>query len=185
MKIKLAICLLSGSFLIACSDTSPQIEVADSRPDSPPKIIKGKDSRDVVQFDTGNREMDYAMTEATATLSRFFSAFKEPQSNQTRFNLKIGLNSPSGQEFVWVDDVAQDGVKFTGTLLDQPYYSQEYTRGSPLTFSLTDIVDWAYIEDGLLIGGYTLRVMFKQYPESQREEIQRQLGYKIDLNHGA
>lgn len=129
--------------------------------------------------------MNAAMETGAKTIGRFFSAHEMPRSNQERFNVKIRLRTGPRVEYIWVEEIERENDgSVTGLLQNQPAISRTHRLGDRVSFSIGDIVDWAYIEDGYLIGGFTLRVMFEQYPQKQRTELQEKLGYRIDPSKG-
>jgi uncharacterized protein YegJ (DUF2314 family) len=149
------------------------------------RIGPGADSKDVVAFSSGDEAMNHAMQKGRQTLDRFFAAYAAPSPQQERFSLKVALRSGTGVEYIWLEhlQLADDGA-ISGVLLNQPSYSTEHRPGDRIAVNTNDVVDWSYIEDGYLVGGYTLRVMFERYPQERRETLQRQLGYRIDQNKG-
>jgi len=147
-------------------------------------VISGADGKDVVSVDSGNLAMDKAMQQARQTLDRFFAAHSAPGPMQQRFNLKVPLRAGNRVEYVWIDEVRIEDTSISGILLNAPFYSTAHKQGDRVVVPRTEIVDWSFIDEGYLVGGYTLRVMFEKYPMDQREALQRQLGYRIDLNKG-
>lgn len=148
-------------------------------------VVEGADGKDVVQFQPGDAAMEAARKKGRATVDRFFQAVDDKKPSRERFNLKIALRSNAQLEHIWLDEIsAPEGGDVSGVLLNQPFYSSAHRQGDRISVARDDIVDWSYIEDGYLIGGFTLRVMFEQYPEAQRGELQENLGYKIDPSRG-
>jgi len=148
-------------------------------------IRPGTDDNDVVSFSSGDPAMDKAMRQATQTLDRFFTAHSSPTPKQSRFSLKIALRSGLRMEYIWLTELRlENDTDVSGILLNQPYYSKAHEQGDRVSVSREAVADWSFVNDGYLIGGYTLRVMFDQYPEDQREALQRQLEYRIDPNIG-
>jgi uncharacterized protein YegJ (DUF2314 family) len=80
---------------------------------------------------------------------------------------------------MWLQEPRATGDKFEGILANDPAYLAGYRRGDRVSVARAQIVDWSYIENGALVGGYTLRVMFKRTPPAEREALQRELGYRF------
>ena len=171
--------------VVGCEARSdPPVSVTSPSESQTGTIITGADGKDVVSVSSRNLAMDKAMQQARQTLDRFFAAYAAPASTQERFNLKVTLRSGNLVEYVWIDDVNVEDSAISGFLLNAPFYSTAHKQGDRVTAPLHEIVDWSFIDGGYLVGGYTLRVMFEEYPTDQREALQRQLGYRIDPNKG-
>ncbi len=81
--------------------------------------------------------------------------------------------------YLWLRDVSFDRERqlFLGTFFQVP---QELTKwhkpGEELLFEADDIFDWLVNDNGLLHGGYTLRVIRDKLPEAERHEFDKQAG---------
>ncbi len=52
--------------------------------------------------------------------------------------------------------------------------------GDPATVNPNEISDWMYIEGDVLKGGYTIRVLAKEYTPQQRKEFEESAGFKLE-----
>lgn len=148
------------------------------------KVKRGADGRPVVAVDVTDQEMNDAMSEAKATIDRFYKAYAAPTPKQERFGLKVALRSGSHIEYVWIENVRRTKDSIYGTLLNEPFHIKSQHLGDRIMVEPQDVVDWSYVDNGYLVGGYTLRVMFRTVPLSEREAHQKALGYQIDPNRG-
>ena len=148
-------------------------------------IIVGKDNKDVLVFDPQNSTMNQAMIKGKNTFDKFLEAFKNKKENQKDFSVKVKLSDASNTEYLWFSELTFKEEKvIIGVLQNVPYYLNDLNMGDSLSIGFEKIVDWSYIENNHLIGGYTLRVMFEKYPKEQKNEILKQLGYQIDSKIG-
>lgn len=162
-------------FTMSCKEKST------SRQD---KIV-GKDNKDVLVFDPQNLTMNQAMIKGKNTFDKFLEAFKNQKENQKDFSVKVKLSDASNTEYLWFSELTIKEEKvIMGVLQNAPYYLNDLNMGDSLTIDFEKIVDWSYIENNFLIGGYTLRVMFEKYPKEQKNKILKQLGYQIDSKIG-
>jgi hypothetical protein len=53
--------------------------------------------------------------------------------------------------------------------------------GQSITFAQSDIVDWLYIENGMMKGNYTACALLKSAPKSEAEEFKKTVGLNCDL----
>ncbi len=147
--------------------------------------IVGKDNKDVLVFDPQNLTMNQAMIKGKNTFDKFLEAFKNQKENQKDFSVKVKLSDASNTEYLWFSELTIKEEKvIMGVLQNAPYYLNDLNMGDSLTIDFEKIVDWSYIENNFLIGGYTLRVMFEKYPKEQKNKILKQLGYQIDSKIG-
>lgn len=133
-----------------------------------------------MSFSAGNQEMNAAMTEGKRTLSRFLDDLKRPPPGSSRFALKVAFREGQKVEYMWVDEPRPEGELFVGRLINDPRTFEGPRRGDQLKVKRADVVDWSYVRDGRLVGGYTLRVMFRTVPVEEREAFQQRLEYRFD-----
>ena len=67
-------------------------------------------------------------------------------------------------EHLWLTDVSYSDGKFTGILNEDPQSVRNVIFGQEVTVEETEILDWMYLDDGKLVGNYTLRVFLKRMP---------------------
>ena len=80
----------------------------------------------------------------------------------------------------WVGDVSFDGVAFTGRLDSEPMHVKGLALNKVVSVGREDGLDWMIVEDGLLIGGYTLRVTRRRMSPLERAEFDKSMGFVID-----
>ena len=52
--------------------------------------------------------------------------------------------------------------------------------GDRIPLSQNDMVDWMIVQDGKLIGGFTIRVAFSRMTPAEKEFFLNEAGYSID-----
>ena len=81
--------------------------------------------------------------------------------------------------YLWLTSVFVDesSGRYVGTFFEVPPALQEWHwPGQELEFEGEDVFDWMVNDDGVVHGGFTLRVMRGRLPESEREAYDRRLG---------
>jgi uncharacterized protein YegJ (DUF2314 family) len=48
----------------------------------------------------------------------------------------------------------------------------------PVSFSPSELSDWMYLEDGKIVGGYTIRVLRNHMPAAEAVDFDRHLQFK-------
>ena len=75
---------------------------------------------------------------------------------------------PGRGEHIFLTDVSTDGKTVTATLNTSPNFKSELEEGDETTFPISNVSDWFLVTHGKGIGGFTIDVMWDQFPEEQR-----------------
>jgi uncharacterized protein YegJ (DUF2314 family) len=125
-------------------------------------------------------EMDKAIANAPTTVQKFIDALKSPQPNQKSFAIKKGFKQGAMTEYMWLTDVTYDGTNFRGVLNNDPVDVKNVKIGDALNVSPQEISDWMYVENGKLVGGYTLRVLFNRESPAGKKKLLEDTGFTIE-----
>ena len=115
-----------------------------------------------VEFD--DKEMAAAIDDARASLAAFIERLKNPRPTDESFSVKKKISDGKAVEHLWITDVSYSDGKFTGILNEEPQSVRNVVFGQEVTVEETEILDWMYLDDGKLIGNYTLRVFLERMP---------------------
>jgi uncharacterized protein YegJ (DUF2314 family) len=143
-------------------------------------VVQREGKADVVQVENSDREMSAAISQAQQTSDDFIKALKSPKSNQSGFSVKYPFADGPTVEHMWVVDLNYDGQAFAGVLNNYPNDLRNFSFGQKVTIPQAGISDWMYVEDGRLIGGFTMRVLFKDYSPEKLRELEESLGFKVE-----
>ena len=154
-----AICL----FMAACSSVPTQA------PTTVPTMPSDSDN-----------EMEAAFQQARDTLDSFIVKIGTPSPNRTLVAVKVRFVLPDGSsQDLWVDQISyQDGV-FHGTMGDD-LPTLRLSMDDKITIKRKDIVDWMLVEDGKLIGGYTIRLAYERMSPEQKKQFLKTINYSIE-----
>lgn len=73
-----------------------------------------------------------------------------------------------------------DGERFAGTLSNIPADVPGLEHGQRVVVALNEISDWMVVDNGRLIGGYTIRVFRDRLSDQERSEFDRESGLLFD-----
>ena len=125
-------------------------------------------------------ELEAAIQQARGSLDDFLTKITTPQPDRTFVAVKVRFAPPGeSTQDIWVDEVTYiDGVLrgFMGD--DIP--SLRLEAGETININEEDIVDWMIVEDGKLVGGYTIRLAVKRMSPEEREQFLETLDYVIE-----
>jgi hypothetical protein len=77
-------------------------------------------------------------------------------------------------------NVRYEGRAFFGTLDNEPSADIGFVIGATVRVHESDISDWKLIDNGRLVGGYTIRYIRSRMTKRQREYVDANLPYTID-----
>ena len=160
--------LLSLSILGACSGKDE------------PQLIEREGEPLVASFSDDDAQMNAAMETARNTLAQFDERITNPPATQSGIALKVKFEEGEHVEHMWLDEVELSGDGYRGTIANEPVNLKEHVLGKSVTIRRDDVSDWMAIDDGVLVGGYTLRVHRNQLPADQRAEFDAGMGFRIE-----
>lgn len=125
-------------------------------------------------------EFDGAVQQARDSLSTFITTIATSHTDRTLVAVKVRF-SPPGEvsQDIWVDEVTYTDGVFRGSMGDDiPALRLEF--GEKITIDEKDILDWMIVEDGKLVGGYTIRLAMQRMSPEERERFLESLDYVIE-----
>ena len=127
-----------------------------------------------------DRELEAAIHQAHDTLDVFIAKIATPQEDQTLIALKVRFYPPGeSPQDIWVDHVTYTNGIFRGEMGDDiPTLRLEL--GEKITIDEANIVDWMIVEDGKLVGGYTIRLAFQRMSLEERERFLKAVDYTME-----
>jgi uncharacterized protein YegJ (DUF2314 family) len=130
----------------------------------------------VVYTRSSDAAMASAIARARAELPSFIAVMKAPTPAQSAFGVKVAMLHPGGVEHIWLGQPAFEGDNVVGIVEDVPEHLANVSRGSRVRVSTKSISDWMYMENGRLVGGYTMRVAIDRLPENERADQKKSFG---------
>jgi uncharacterized protein YegJ (DUF2314 family) len=101
--------------------------------------------------------MNAATRQAQSALPLFIGKFKRPQQTQSFFSVRARLGNEAHHEDLWLSELNFDGTTFRGRLDNEPAALRGYKTGDVVDVLAKDVRDWVIVENGRVLGGYTLR----------------------------
>ena len=125
-------------------------------------------------------EMQAAFQEARSTLDIFTTKIQTPHPDRTYVAVKVRFYPLEAlPQDIWVDGVTyQNGVLRGNVGDDIP--SLHLAFGKNIVVSTKDILDWMLVEDGKLMGGYTIRLAYSRMTPDEKERFLKTLDYSLD-----
>jgi uncharacterized protein YegJ (DUF2314 family) len=124
--------------------------------------------------------MHLAVKEARKTVGKFIAALEHPAAGQEDFEVKKPFTQGDQVEHIWLSDVRFVGNLFQGRLDNQPRKISGLKIGEMVSVKPNEISDWLYIDNGKLVGGYTVRVHYSELSPQQKQEFDRRADFRIE-----
>ncbi|MCU4423399.1 MULTISPECIES: YegJ family protein [Acinetobacter] len=79
-------------------------------------------------------------------------------------------------EYMWIDQIGFDGSTISGTLLNEPYIIDNVQAGETVSLQFDSIVDWMFLSNGTVHGGFTIQEYRKTLNAVDRKEYDEAWG---------
>lgn len=134
--------------------------------------------------DAARQAMDAAILKARAQIDVFVHALEAPSSEPKYFSVKKRFtytnDGHTTTEDIWLAKVVYSDGVFVGYVANEPVYVKDIKVGDKATVAKAEAMDWMIIENGRLIGGYTIRVLRDLMPEKERAEFEKSVPFKFE-----
>jgi uncharacterized protein YegJ (DUF2314 family) len=125
--------------------------------------------------------MAAAMRKAQAKLPDFLAIAAAPKPGMKGFAVKVAIRDGGDAEYFWIYRFTATGRKFSGVINNKPETVHTVKMGQTITFDVSQIVDWIYIDNGEMKGNYTgCAILASALPE-EAEEFEKRFSLKCDL----
>lgn len=121
----------------------------------------------VVMVEEDDAEMLAAQQKARDTVGEFIAALENPKPEQTFFSVKAKFEDGDAVEFMWLVDVEFVDGQFIGTIDNDPQLVSNVKAGDRSSVAPNEINDWMIVENGEMVGAYTVEVLARRQGESE------------------
>jgi len=144
-------------------------------------VEERKGEPDMVYISNADERMRWAIEKAGLTLWYFEESLSNPQQHQAYFSVKAHIRDGEYSEHIWLTEPHFDGEgNLFGTVGNEPVDVKTVKLNQKIGISSDDISDWMIIENGRLIGGYTIRAIRDDLPEKDKAAFDDSIGLYID-----
>lgn len=161
--------ILSLAFLVSCNE--------------PSRTESHKPSRDDITYvEESDPETNRAKKKGRDTIGQFIDERAKGDDQFYGF-IKVLFRSPKDFErieYMWVDLLHHNGDEYTGTLSSYPDLIEELKYGQTVDFSLDEIVDWYYVENGHARGAFTVKLIRSRLTLEERKKFDPGYEYSFE-----
>jgi uncharacterized protein YegJ (DUF2314 family) len=133
----------------------------------------------VFQVADQDREMRTAVGHARSSVGQFIRALRAKRPGDTNFMVKKPFRQGDRTEHLWLTGLTFTGHRFHGRVDNRPRLIKGLKLGSYCSVEPGEITDWAYLHEGKLVGGYTMRALYARLSPKQQKEFQHETIFQI------
>lgn len=136
---------------------------------------------DMLYVPNEDQRMNWAIEKANLTLWYFEESLKNKQPYQNYFSVKVLITDGDEGEHIWLTDPHfDDEGNLFGTVGNEPINVRSVKFNQKIGIKRDLISDWMIIENGRLIGGYTIRAIRDGIAEKEKAAFDNSIGLYID-----
>lgn len=136
---------------------------------------------DLVYVPSEDERMNWAIEKANLTLWYFEESLRSPLPYQVYFSVKVHIIDGENSEHIWlIEPHFDDEGNLFGTIGNEPINIATVKLNQKVGIDRSLISDWMIIENGKLIGGYTIRAIRDGVPENEKAALDKSIGLYID-----
>jgi uncharacterized protein YegJ (DUF2314 family) len=144
-------------------------------------VTRREDNPDVYHISGEEERMNFAIEKARHTLRYFKESLHNNQPGQEYFSLKAKIIDGNEIEHIWLNNVSFDESNtFYGSIGNQPLNVKNVSMGQEVGVGIENVSDWMILENGKLIGGYTIRAIRDGKKGKELEKFDQSIGLFID-----
>ena len=166
-RIDCALALFGVMAVVGCGESDTDVVAVESDPP-------------VIEVESDDTELQRAVDDSRRTVEQFIAALENPTPSQSYLGIKAKFMEGDVVEYMWLSDVTFDGDTFTGTVANNPQHLSGVRMMDRHEVSPLEIEDWMIVDDGRLVGGFSMRVMAERMSDEEREEMERHMGFTMD-----
>jgi uncharacterized protein YegJ (DUF2314 family) len=175
--VKHCLTIILAGALLASAASAAKADHAVAREDIKP----GAEPR-VFDVDQHNLAMKRAVHQARRTVGVFIQALGRPAPGQSDFEVKKPFRQGDVVEHMWLSDITFKGNRFHGYIDNIPRKIKGVKMGDKVSVNPNEISDWAFVENGRLVGGYTIRVLYSELSPEGRAALEKEARFRIETH---
>ena len=82
-------------------------------------------------------------------------------------------------EHIWINGLHFKNDKLFGIIANEPENSINVKYGDTVQVEIGQLSDWMYIQNGQLIGGYTIKLIYEESNDAEKKQMEDEFGAKI------
>jgi len=137
-------------------------------------FLSAADDR-VISVSADDTAMNEAIAAARKSLPLFWSKLEKPGPGEQEFNLKVRIDDEDKTEHFWFSDIQKKDGRLSGVVNNDPRFVKSVTVGQRVRFSEEQISDWLFMQNGKMVGNFTVRPLMRRMSKEQLKELEAKL----------
>ena len=131
------------------------------------------------QIKTNDAEMASTVKQARKTVHVFIAALEHPKKSQRDFQVKKPFVHDGVVEHLWLSKITFTGGRFHGQVDNKPREMTGIKMGDRVSVNPNEITDWAFVDNGVLVGGRTIKVLYNELSTERKQDFLKQADFRI------
>lgn len=123
---------------------------------------------------------EQASSDARDTVYEFIEQVQNRQPQQEYFSIKMEFTDGLASESLWLAEVTYDGHYFYGVVASEPTVVKNVKYADEAKVLPQDILDWVYVDNKKMKGGYTIKAYQNLSKKSKRQEYDQSLPFAVE-----
>jgi uncharacterized protein YegJ (DUF2314 family) len=133
-----------------------------------------------VSVSADDPQMNAAIDQARKSVQQFIMALQSSKILESNFSVKKRFDQGEEVEHIWLTDITFDGQNFHGKVGNDPEEVKNIKLGDDAVVDKNEISDWMYIENGKLVGGYTIRVLYSRMTSDEKKDFLKGMPFSLE-----
>ena len=142
-------------------------------------IKKEAANKKSMQLAENDKVVKEAIKEAKKGISGFYKVFDEQDPKNYNYSIKMAFNDFKKTEHIWLDNLKYENGTLYGFVANSPKHVPHIKNGDKIPIEGDKIVDWMYLRNDYLQGGYTIKALRKNMTAKQKKAFDTKVGFKI------
>lgn len=159
--------ILTAAFALAGCDRSEDAVTRTGQPD-------------YLRVPEADPAMEQAVAEARRTVPQFLGNLRSPAPSQHMFAVKVAFVEGGAREHIWLDELRYDGKMIHGLVSNEPMNVKGVKLKDQASVAPSAISDWMFIDNGRLMGGYTIRLLLSRASPEEQGRLKAQAPFRVE-----
>ena len=128
------------------------------------------------QVKDSDKEFQQSVRDAQASLNQFRKLIKSSKESGAMPMIKTRLVDGEHSALMWLGNAKEINGGIAGELFELPANFNNHKVGQWIEVAEGAILDWMVNDDGVLYGGFSIRIVRSKKPESERTQYDEYIG---------
>jgi uncharacterized protein YegJ (DUF2314 family) len=145
------------------------------------KASEQTEDPNIVHINKDDDQMNLAKQKARDSWDHFLTVLREKTYDANNASVKLGYSTSDGNiEHIWATDLHWTAGNLYAVIANDPQKIIGMQMGDTVLVTKNKLSDWLYSVNGVMKGGYTIRVIRDQKTPEERKAFDEQFGLTIE-----